>query len=128
MIKFNFLDVLYCGEYLFHVFFFQVSAAVCFLLSPAATLISGETVKVDGAGSLYGSIWEIPGLFYLKLKISIIHCLSQRARFIYCKIIKFEILSYYLDCHFLDIFCSHQVSRITYAEIRGIHTRLEIFL
>ena len=33
----------------------EVSAAVCFLLSPAAAFISGETLKVDGAASLYRS-------------------------------------------------------------------------
>lgn len=40
----------------------EVSASVCFLLSPAAAFISGETIKVDGAHSLYApsSIWEIP--------------------------------------------------------------------
>ncbi|MGH2515210.1 MAG: SDR family oxidoreductase [Ktedonobacterales bacterium] len=31
----------------------EVAAAVTFLLSPAAAFISGETLKVDGAGSLY---------------------------------------------------------------------------
>ena len=31
----------------------EISAAVTFLLSPAATFISGTTLKVDGAGSLY---------------------------------------------------------------------------
>jgi citronellol/citronellal dehydrogenase len=31
----------------------EIAAAVVFLLSPAATFISGETLKVDGAGSLY---------------------------------------------------------------------------
>jgi peroxisomal trans-2-enoyl-CoA reductase len=31
----------------------EISAAVCFLLSPAAAFISGETVKVDGAHWLY---------------------------------------------------------------------------
>lgn len=31
----------------------EVVAAVTFLLSPAAAFISGETLKVDGAGSLY---------------------------------------------------------------------------
>ncbi|XP_077993619.1 peroxisomal trans-2-enoyl-CoA reductase-like [Glandiceps talaboti] len=31
----------------------EISAAVCFLLSPAATYITGTTLKVDGASSLY---------------------------------------------------------------------------
>ncbi|XP_076456320.1 peroxisomal trans-2-enoyl-CoA reductase-like [Babylonia areolata] len=38
----------------------EVSAAVCFLLSPAAAFISGETLKVDAAASLYKTSWEIP--------------------------------------------------------------------
>lgn len=39
----------------------EISAAVCFLLSPAAAFISGETLKVDGAASLYSTAgWEIP--------------------------------------------------------------------
>ncbi|XP_071103056.1 peroxisomal trans-2-enoyl-CoA reductase-like isoform X1 [Haliotis cracherodii] len=39
----------------------EVSAAVCFLLSPAASFISGETLKVDAGSSIYPSMtWTIP--------------------------------------------------------------------
>ncbi|XP_048728098.2 peroxisomal trans-2-enoyl-CoA reductase-like [Ostrea edulis] len=38
----------------------EISAAVCFLLSPAAAFISGESLKVDGAASLHGGTWDIP--------------------------------------------------------------------
>lgn len=38
----------------------EVSAAVTFLLSPAAAYISGEIMKVDGAGSLWRKTWTIP--------------------------------------------------------------------
>ncbi|XP_078083950.1 peroxisomal trans-2-enoyl-CoA reductase [Mustelus asterias] len=38
----------------------EVAAVVCFLLSPGASFISGETVKVDAGQSLYQSPWEIP--------------------------------------------------------------------
>lgn len=38
----------------------EVSAAVCFLLSPAASYISGASLRVDCAGSLYGPLlWPI---------------------------------------------------------------------
>ncbi|XP_021355805.1 peroxisomal trans-2-enoyl-CoA reductase-like [Mizuhopecten yessoensis] len=37
----------------------EVSSCVCYLLSPAASLISGETVKVDGAASLHNTKYEI---------------------------------------------------------------------
>ncbi|XP_006818808.1 peroxisomal trans-2-enoyl-CoA reductase-like isoform X2 [Saccoglossus kowalevskii] len=39
----------------------EVSAAVCFLLSPAAAFISGSTIKVDGAASLFKhQLFDIP--------------------------------------------------------------------
>lgn len=38
----------------------EISPAVCFLLSPAASYITGATLKVDAGQSLYHSIWEIP--------------------------------------------------------------------
>ncbi|XP_049455143.1 peroxisomal trans-2-enoyl-CoA reductase [Epinephelus fuscoguttatus] len=38
----------------------EISSAVCFLLSPAASFISGATLRVDAGQSLYRSMWEIP--------------------------------------------------------------------
>ncbi|KAJ8255309.1 hypothetical protein GJAV_G00203410 [Gymnothorax javanicus] len=38
----------------------EISPAVCFLLSPAASYISGATLNVDAGQSLYFSPWEIP--------------------------------------------------------------------
>jgi len=38
----------------------EVSAAVCFLLSPAAAFISGQTLGVDGAAPLYPTQFPIP--------------------------------------------------------------------
>jgi citronellol/citronellal dehydrogenase len=37
----------------------EVAAAVTFLLSPAAAYISGETIKIDAASSLWRKTWEI---------------------------------------------------------------------
>lgn len=38
----------------------EVSAAIAFLLSPAAAFITGETVRVDGAAPLYPGMFPIP--------------------------------------------------------------------
>ncbi|KAM3916632.1 peroxisomal trans-2-enoyl-CoA reductase [Leptodactylus fuscus] len=38
----------------------EISPMVCFLLSPAASFITGETVKVDAGQSLYLSHWTVP--------------------------------------------------------------------
>lgn len=38
----------------------EVSAAVLFLLSPAAAFITGATLRVDGGGSLWRMIWDVP--------------------------------------------------------------------
>ncbi|XP_063284611.1 peroxisomal trans-2-enoyl-CoA reductase-like [Pelobates fuscus] len=37
----------------------EISPMVCFLLSPAASYITGETVKVDAGQSLYHPFWEV---------------------------------------------------------------------
>jgi citronellol/citronellal dehydrogenase len=38
----------------------EVAAAIVFLASPAAAYISGATLRIDGAQSLWGHTWEIP--------------------------------------------------------------------
>uniref|UniRef100_H2Y7U1 Peroxisomal trans-2-enoyl-CoA reductase n=1 Tax=Ciona savignyi TaxID=51511 RepID=H2Y7U1_CIOSA len=38
----------------------EISGMVCFLLSPAASYMTGETVKVDGAQSLYDQPFKVP--------------------------------------------------------------------
>jgi len=38
----------------------EVASAVTFLLSPAAAYITGETLRVDGASSLWRLHWEVP--------------------------------------------------------------------
>ena len=37
----------------------EAAAVIAFLLSPAAAYISGETIKIDGASSLWRKTWEI---------------------------------------------------------------------
>jgi NAD(P)-dependent dehydrogenase (short-subunit alcohol dehydrogenase family) len=37
----------------------DIAQAVCFLLSPGGDFVTGETLRVDGAGSLWGSNWPI---------------------------------------------------------------------
>ncbi len=38
----------------------EIAWAVVYLLSPAGDFITGETIRVDGGGSLWGSSWPIP--------------------------------------------------------------------
>ncbi len=38
----------------------EVSAAIVFLLSPAAAFISGSTLRIDGAASLGSRAWPLP--------------------------------------------------------------------
>ena len=38
----------------------EIAWAVAYLLSPAGDFITGETLKVDGGGSLWGDRWPIP--------------------------------------------------------------------
>lgn len=37
----------------------EVSAGIVFLLSPAAIFISGDTLRIDGAASLWRKTWDI---------------------------------------------------------------------
>jgi len=37
----------------------EVAGAVSYLLSPAGDFVTGETIRVDGGGSLWGSSWPI---------------------------------------------------------------------
>ncbi|NJK32674.1 MAG: SDR family oxidoreductase, partial [Deltaproteobacteria bacterium] len=38
----------------------EVSAAICFLLSPAAAFITGATLSVDGAAPMMPHHWPMP--------------------------------------------------------------------
>lgn len=38
----------------------EVSAAICFLLSPGAAFISGDTLRIDGGASQGGRVWPFP--------------------------------------------------------------------
>ena len=38
----------------------EVAAGAVFLLSPGAAYITGETLRIDGAGSLWRTHWEVP--------------------------------------------------------------------
>uniref|UniRef100_A0ABI7YJL4 Peroxisomal trans-2-enoyl-CoA reductase n=1 Tax=Felis catus TaxID=9685 RepID=A0ABI7YJL4_FELCA len=39
----------------------EISPIVCFLLSPAASFITGQLVEVDGGQSLYTRVYDVPG-------------------------------------------------------------------
>lgn len=38
----------------------EISAAICFLLSPGAAFISGDCLRIDGAASHDGRVWPLP--------------------------------------------------------------------
>jgi citronellol/citronellal dehydrogenase len=38
----------------------EISAAICFLLSPGAAFISGDCLRIDGAASHGGRVWPLP--------------------------------------------------------------------
>ncbi|HTN34585.1 MAG TPA: SDR family oxidoreductase [Marinobacter sp.] len=38
----------------------EVSAAICFLLSPGAAFVSGDCLRIDGAASQGGRVWPLP--------------------------------------------------------------------
>ncbi|WP_166254292.1 SDR family oxidoreductase [Marinobacter salicampi] len=38
----------------------EISAVICFLLSPGAAFISGDTIRIDGGASHGGRVWPLP--------------------------------------------------------------------
>lgn len=38
----------------------EVSAAICFLLSPGASFVNGDCLRIDGGGSQGGRVWPLP--------------------------------------------------------------------
>lgn len=38
----------------------EISSAICFLLSPGASFISGDCLRIDGAASQGGRVWPLP--------------------------------------------------------------------
>jgi citronellol/citronellal dehydrogenase len=38
----------------------EVAASIVFLVSPAAQFITGATLRIDGAQSLWGDTWQLP--------------------------------------------------------------------
>ena len=38
----------------------EVAASIAFLVSPAAQFITGATLRIDGAQSLWGDTWQLP--------------------------------------------------------------------
>jgi citronellol/citronellal dehydrogenase len=38
----------------------EISAAICFLLSPGAAFINGDCLRIDGGASQGGRVWPFP--------------------------------------------------------------------